>query len=401
MPNFNQNAIIDKLNEYLKSKDRKIELKHGYCHGISLLWLYKMSTGHEAWFYEAIKKIQSCENKNDFDNYEFTFEKFLSHIEWLQNSEKYLQGTHQLQVDKLFEIPKKLSIPYVFTHEQLSKVLADLIPKHTMICVSGPSHTIGVYKRNNTYYVYDPNYDEGCAKPFNDVKKLKLEILKCIFHGRQLYEDKIPLEFNLANISNDAAIDTDKIMDELIAMSSELDEPDYDGVTNLYLACENDDADEVLRLLLKKANPNQVCHHDWTPLQLAAHEGYTKIVDLLLQYGADPNLLDKNGDAPLHFAARTGNEDIVKLLLAKGADVTKENKKGDTAISDAAKNKHLNLVGIMLQLMEKEKKGHVAHKEERKVRRRKHYHQVGLFAHPKEVRRKQEPTVATILTKMM
>lgn len=349
---YNQNVIIDKFNQYLKYKNRQINFKYGYCHGIAIFWLYKMLNGEEEWFYESVKKILACKTDEDFDTYEFTFEKFISHIEWLQNSENYLPTVHQLHVDRLLDAPKKISIPYLFTHKQLEENLASIIPKNTMISVSGPNHTIGVFRRGDRYHLFDSNYDQGRAKSFSKIKKLKLEILRCLFGKRPIFEDKIPLEFNIVSFNQEqlkfSGIHRDKLLNELLESSEDIDEADYDGISNLYLACENDDPHEVSLLLAKDVNPNQIMHADWTPLQKAACDGYVQIVDLLLQYKADPNLADKKGNTPLHFAVLKGHEVIISLLLKNGANPNAENNKKDTPLSLAVKYKNFKLMAELM-----------------------------------------------------
>ncbi|WP_257254281.1 ankyrin repeat domain-containing protein, partial [Endozoicomonas sp. SESOKO3] len=58
-----------------------------------------------------------------------------------------------------------------------------------------------------------------------------------------------------------------------------------------------------------------------TPLYLAAREGHTDIVQLLIEAGADLNAALPNGASPLFIAARKGHTDIVKLLIEAGAEL--------------------------------------------------------------------------------
>lgn len=45
------------------------------------------------------------------------------------------------------------------------------------------------------------------------------------------------------------------------------------------------------------------------------------IATMLLEYGAKPDAESKNGFTPLHLAAQEGHTDIVSLLLEKQANV--------------------------------------------------------------------------------
>lgn len=59
-----------------------------------------------------------------------------------------------------------------------------------------------------------------------------------------------------------------------------------------------------------------------TPLAIAAKDGRTDVVRLLLENGANVNAWDwARVGTPLSFAARFGHRDVVILLIAKGADV--------------------------------------------------------------------------------
>jgi ankyrin repeat protein len=72
-------------------------------------------------------------------------------------------------------------------------------------------------------------------------------------------------------------------------------------------------------------DPLAVHQRGWigdTPLHWSAHEGYTDIVQLLLDNGADPNaqVLHWIGGTPLHWASER-NPDIVELLIQSGSEV--------------------------------------------------------------------------------
>jgi len=52
-----------------------------------------------------------------------------------------------------------------------------------------------------------------------------------------------------------------------------------------------------------------------TALLMASCNGYSDIVELLLNYNADPSIPVIDGRTPLHYAAHNGNSDIVRLIL--------------------------------------------------------------------------------------
>ena len=52
----------------------------------------------------------------------------------------------------------------------------------------------------------------------------------------------------------------------------------------------------------------------------ASIDGYSEIVELLLQANGDPNVCSKEGLTPLYLASQNGHSAIVALLLQSGAD---------------------------------------------------------------------------------
>ncbi len=85
-----------------------------------------------------------------------------------------------------------------------------------------------------------------------------------------------------------------------------------------------------------------------TALTLAAEQGHTEIVNLLITNGANVNYINKNYDTALLLAAEQGHTEIVNLLITNGANVNHKTKFGNTALTKAAKNGHLNVVDLLI-----------------------------------------------------
>lgn len=98
--------------------------------------------------------------------------------------------------------------------------------------------------------------------------------------------------------------------------------------------------------------------NEWerTPLLIAAENGQTEIVDLLLKKGADINARDRTNGAPLSqgnsaliLAAAMNHLDTVQLLLAqaKKPDVLLKEREGKTAFWFAVENENLEMVNLL------------------------------------------------------
>ena len=101
---------------------------------------------------------------------------------------------------------------------------------------------------------------------------------------------------------------------------------------------------------LLKDNPNLVFSKDtngWTPLHVAAREGYLDVAKLLLANKADVNAKINNGVTPLYLAAQKGYKDVAELLLANGADVN-ASANGATSLFAAAGNGNKEIVELLL-----------------------------------------------------
>ena len=70
----------------------------------------------------------------------------------------------------------------------------------------------------------------------------------------------------------------------------------------------------------------------------ASFEGYTEIVQLILEKGSDVNAKDSNGRTAMLVSFIWGNskeaiEKVMRLLIKKGADVNAKFVNGDTALT--------------------------------------------------------------------
>jgi hypothetical protein len=84
------------------------------------------------------------------------------------------------------------------------------------------------------------------------------------------------------------------------------------------------------------------------PLIIAARNGRSIAVELLINQGADVNARDKsNGATALIVAAREGHLQIVDLLVKKGADVNASDSSGNTALSEALRHQRTEVANLL------------------------------------------------------
>lgn len=112
---------------------------------------------------------------------------------------------------------------------------------------------------------------------------------------------------------------------------------DREHDTAIMKASRNCNAIDVVSFLLEKGCNIKDKEYrdsiDQTPLIIAAFNGCTVIVKMLLDAGSDIHHRNDQGENALISATQEGNIDVVKLLLDYGADVTHTNSDGETPLS--------------------------------------------------------------------
>lgn len=350
MPAYSQNVIINKLNSYLFLKRRPMWLPHGYCHGMSLLWLHKMGENKEQWYYDLVKKIADCDDEKLLD-IELDIEKFLAHIEWMQNPFKYMSGIQQLDLDKIMETPKEISISALINATDLNKVLDELVKDNKKIAISGPTHTISIFKRDDGYHIFDSNYVTGKAKIVSTIQQLKEEVVKNLFSNIGLSVFKLPLHINVLGSTENKQEDTlhqkIKILVNILQSSVFVDAVRSEK-NNLLLACEARDLTGVIVFLSFGADPNQIWPNSMTPLTLAVSEDNYDIMQILLNHKADPNKANRYRQTPLFIACNNLDEKAVGILLKAGANPIYALKGGKTPLNQTLRMEAWGIAATLL-----------------------------------------------------
>ena len=117
------------------------------------------------------------------------------------------------------------------------------------------------------------------------------------------------------------------------------DELDFElaGGSLLHWAAQNGMVKTSERLLeTKKVDVNAIDSNGQSPLQVAAQNGDSKVIELLIANNANLDFLDNDGATALLLAASGGKSDVVKKLIAGGADTKKLDSSGHSALHLAA-----------------------------------------------------------------
>ncbi|XP_043088850.1 transient receptor potential cation channel, subfamily N, member 1 isoform X2 [Puntigrus tetrazona] len=94
---------------------------------------------------------------------------------------------------------------------------------------------------------------------------------------------------------------------------------------------------------------NKHAKNGWSPLLLAAEQGHTAVVKILLLNNARVDVFDEEGKAAIHLAAEQGHQDIVDILLAHKAFVNAKTKLGLTPLHLSAQSGSARLVRLLVE----------------------------------------------------
>jgi len=114
----------------------------------------------------------------------------------------------------------------------------------------------------------------------------------------------------------------------------------------LYDASRRNNIEEVKRLI---ADGDTNVNPEKSPIGVAAADGNTDIVEILIDAGIDLNQGDKSSFTPLSLAILNRRTEIAKMLIDAGADVNKANSEGRTPLFWARKEGNTEIIDLLLE----------------------------------------------------
>lgn len=145
----------------------------------------------------------------------------------------------------------------------------------------------------------------------------------------------------------EAAMNGDeKLTEALLKVGADVNKADFDGKTALQFALGRNEREKAAKLLYSAGGRLGKISKDDQVNPMMDHAcslGFTEVVSQLIQYGVKPNA---------HFAtmaAQEGKSEVLKLLISAGLDVNQKNDKGDAVLFSAVSSGDVDCVKILVE----------------------------------------------------
>jgi len=236
-------------------------------------------------------------------------------------------------------------------------------------CRYGHAHLVDYILSNLTTLNYKSTVleinDEGCNamhlcthKGYIDTLKLLFQLdpeyIETLVKGKTLEAKWTPLHIAASKGHLDCA--------QLIlsfGVKSIVNEKDSKGFTALLMASCNGFSDIVQLLLNYDADPSIPVGDGRTSLHYAAHNNYPEIVKLILDARQKPAaelwdddplfMVNKSNCSALHESTIMGDLESTKLLVEAGADINLTSRDGSTPLTSAIMRDHIDIIKYLLE----------------------------------------------------
>ncbi|VDH99804.1 Hypothetical predicted protein [Mytilus galloprovincialis] len=122
-----------------------------------------------------------------------------------------------------------------------------------------------------------------------------------------------------------------------------------DGVSPLFMACQEGHTEVVQMLITNNADINKCRDTGASPLFIACQNGHTEVVQMLITNNADINKCrDNDGASPLFIACQNGHTEVVKMLITNNADINKCRDTGASPLFMACQEGHTEVVQMLI-----------------------------------------------------
>lgn len=135
----------------------------------------------------------------------------------------------------------------------------------------------------------------------------------------------------------------------LVTSTKDANRADSNGKTISHYAVYYGMVDILNYLIEMKADIDNKCNYNNTPLFEAVEQGKQEVVKILLSHGADKNTVNNNGYTLLHVACSEGHLELVKLFIANGADVNALTTHGQTPLLSSVIQGHQHVAEYLIK----------------------------------------------------
>lgn len=134
----------------------------------------------------------------------------------------------------------------------------------------------------------------------------------------------------------------------LLQNGTDVDMSNNNMISPLHVACGEDERTAMVMLLLGYGADIDIRDENKnTPLHLAVVNNGTDVIDVLLKNNAS-SIFNSSGCMPIHLAAENGHTSAIRLLLDSGIDIDTRTENGHTSLYIAIVNDQLETVKYLL-----------------------------------------------------